>query len=179
VLPAAVGRVVLDAAATPDAARPEGKTMTTTSTTGKRGLLWAAGLVAAGALAGGVAAATLPASAQTSPSPSTTAPAVPDGTARGGAPGGQRAGETLLTGTNADKAKAAALKALPGATIVRLETDADGDVYEAHVTKADGTPATVKFDKDFKVTRVDTGMGHGGRGGAPGTSGTTGTSSTA
>ncbi len=78
----------------------------------------------------------------------------PGGPGRGG-PGGQRPDETLLTGDNAAKAKAAALAKLPGATIVRVETDADGDAYEAHVTKADGSPATVKFDKSFNVTSVE------------------------
>jgi uncharacterized membrane protein YkoI len=52
-------------------------------------------------------------------------------------------------------AKAAALAKLPGATVVRVETDADGDAYEAHVTKADGSRATVKFDKSFNVTSVE------------------------
>jgi hypothetical protein len=117
---------------------------------------WAAGLVTAGVLAGGVLASSMTASAQ-SPTPSTST-----STSTAAAPHVQRAGETLLTGTNADKATAAALKALPGATIVRLETDADGAVYEAHVTKADGTSATVKFDKDFNVTAVQAGMGGGG-----------------
>ena len=72
-----------------------------------------------------------------------------------GGPGGQRPDETPLTGDNAAKAKAAALAKLPGATVVRVETDADGAAYEAHVTKADGSPATVKFDKSFNVTSVE------------------------
>ena len=71
-----------------------------------------------------------------------------------GGPGGQRPDETLLTGDNATKAKAAALAKLPGGTVVKVETDADGGVYEAHVTKSDGSPATVVFDKDFNVTAV-------------------------
>jgi hypothetical protein len=73
---------------------------------------------------------------------------------RMGGPGGQRTDETPLTGDNAAKAKAAALAKLPGSTVVRVETDADGGTYEAHVTKSDGSPATVIFDKDFKVTDV-------------------------
>ncbi|MDQ1711216.1 MAG: hypothetical protein QOE45_666 [Frankiaceae bacterium] len=138
-----------------------------------RQLAWGTGLVAAGMLAGAVAAAALPAGAQT-PSPSTGSSS--GGAAAPAAPRGQHPGETLLTGTNAEKAKAAALKALPGATIDRVETDAEGAVYEAHVTKADGTRATVKFDKDFNVTAIETGRGGGGRGhDAP--SGTTGTTS--
>jgi len=50
---------------------------------------------------------------------------------------------------------------VPGATVDRVETDADGAVYEAHVTKSDGTKATVKFDKDFAVTGVEEGNGMG------------------
>jgi hypothetical protein len=125
----------------------------------KNGLVWGAGLVAAGAIAGVVLAATLPAGAQTpTPSPSTGTQTAPRDPSKA-----THEGEALLTGTNADKAKAAALKALPGATIERVETDSDGDVYEAHVVKADGTRATVKFDKDFNVLRVETGgHGHGG-----------------
>ena len=38
-----------------------------------------------------------------------------------------------------------------------IETDADGTTYEAHITKSDGSTATVKFDKNFKVTGVETG----------------------
>jgi uncharacterized membrane protein YkoI len=115
-----------------------------------RNIGWATGLIAAGVVAGGVLASSMTASADTAQAPSATAPS------------GQRAGETLLTGTNADKARAAALTALPGATIDRVETDADGAVYEAHVTKADGTRATVKLGADFTVTAIETGMGGGG-----------------
>ena len=78
------------------------------------------------------------------------------GPAGQGGPGGQRSDETLLTGDNAAKAKAAALATLPGSTVVRVEADADGGVYEAHVTKSDGSPATVIFDKNFNVTAVQT-----------------------
>jgi hypothetical protein len=119
------------------------------------------GLLAAGALGGAVLATALPATADPSTSPSASSSAGAGqpggGPARGG--GGQRSDETVLTGADAEKAKAAALKALPGATIDRVETDADGAVYEAHVTKADGTKATVKFDKDFNVTATEEGMG--------------------
>jgi hypothetical protein len=71
--------------------------------------------------------------------------------------------ETLLTGDDAEKAKAAALKAVPGGTIQRVETDAEGDAYEAHMLDANGQPVTVKMDKDFNVTKTETG-GPGGRG---------------
>ena len=37
-----------------------------------------------------------------------------------------------------------------GGTVVRVETDADGvAAYEAHMTRADGSPVTVFVDKDF------------------------------
>jgi uncharacterized membrane protein YkoI len=70
------------------------------------------------------------------------------------------AGETPLTGTTADKVKAAALAKYPGATIDRLETDSDG-VYEAHITTKAGDHVTVEVNKAFKVTGTHTGGGHG------------------
>ena len=70
-------------------------------------------------------------------------------------------GETLLTGATADKVKAAALAAVPGGTIIRVETDSAGWPYEAHVTKADGTQVTLKVDASFKVTSTEQGFGGG------------------
>jgi hypothetical protein len=70
--------------------------------------------------------------------------------------GGQRSDETLLTGDTASKVKAAALAKVSGGTIVRVETDADGNAaYEAHMTKADGTPVTVYVDKEYNVVSVE------------------------
>ena len=70
--------------------------------------------------------------------------------------GAQRSDETPLTGDTLAKVKAAALAEVPDATIVRVETDADGNAaYEAHVVKADGTPATVYVDKQFDVVSVE------------------------
>ena len=79
--------------------------------------------------------------------------------------------ETPLTGDDLAKATAAAHAAVPGGTIERVETDAEGATYEAHMTKADGTEVTVKMDANFTVTGTETG-GHGGghkRGGHHGT----------
>ena len=53
--------------------------------------------------------------------------------------------------------KAAALQAVPGATVDRVETDAEGSPYEAHMTKGDGTHVTAKVDSNFKVTSVEQG----------------------
>ena len=76
---------------------------------------------------------------------------------KGGHVGTNGTVEKLLTGTTADKAKAAALAAVPGGTIERVENDAEGAVYEAHMVKADGTHVTVKMDANFKVTGIETG----------------------
>jgi hypothetical protein len=73
---------------------------------------------------------------------------------------GGHAGETPLTGTTADKTKAAALAKYPGAKIVRLETDSDG-VYEAHIITKSGNEVIVQVGKDFTVTGTQTGGGHG------------------
>ena len=71
--------------------------------------------------------------------------------------GGQRSDETPLTGDTLAKVSAAALAKVPGGTIVRAETDADGHaLYEAHMTNASGSPVTVYVDKDFNVVSVDT-----------------------
>ena len=48
-------------------------------------------------------------------------------------------GETLLTGERTKKADASAIAAVPGATVVRAETDSSGaSPYEVHMKKADG-----------------------------------------
>ncbi len=69
-------------------------------------------------------------------------------------------GEALLTGTTASRARAAALAAVPGATVIRVETDSAGAAYEAHLTKADGSQVTVKLDSAFQVTSTQNGFGN-------------------
>ena len=117
------------------------------------------GLVASGLLAGGILAGSHLASAagQTSGTPAASAVASTAGQDPATVTHGP--GETLLTGTSAAKVKAAALAAVPGGTIIRVETDSAGSPYEAHVRKADGSIVTVKVDKDFKVTSTQTGFG--------------------
>jgi hypothetical protein len=39
--------------------------------------------------------------------------------------------------------------------VLRVETDAQGSPYEAHMRKSDGSEVTVKVDKDFKATAVE------------------------
>ena len=65
--------------------------------------------------------------------------------------------EALLTGDTADKVSAAALAAVPGGTIERVENDAEGATYEAHMTNADGERVTVKLGADFSVSDIETG----------------------
>jgi hypothetical protein len=70
--------------------------------------------------------------------------------------GGQRSDETLLTGDTASKVEAAAKAKVPDGTIVRVETDADGNAaYEAHMTNADGSLVMVYVDKSFDVVSVE------------------------
>ena len=133
------------------------------------------------AVAGGAIGASLlgSAGAQTSDSSTTTVPAA-NGTApaggqfdpaQGGHVGQNGVKEVLLTGDTADKVRAAAQAAVPGGTIQRVETDAEGSPYEAHMTKSDGTHVTVKVDKDFKVTNIENdGTGPGGARQSGGTS---------
>jgi hypothetical protein len=127
-----------------------------------------AALAAAGLVGGAVLAGTFAANAA-SPSPTPQASTDVDRPANpnpGNPERPQRADETLLTGDTAAKVKAAVLKKYPGATFTRVETDSDG-VYEAHIVKKDGTPATVELDKGFAVTGEEQG-GPGGRHGGPG-----------
>jgi hypothetical protein len=73
--------------------------------------------------------------------------------------GAQRSDETPLTGDALAKVTELAKARVPGGTIVRVETDADGNAaYEAHLVKADGTPVTVYVNKQFEVVSVQSGM---------------------
>ena len=68
-------------------------------------------------------------------------------------------GETLLTGATLTSAVASADAAVPNATVVRAETDAQGATYEVHLKKADGTYVTVKENASFVVTATQSGFG--------------------
>jgi len=133
-------------------------------------------LVGAGIAAGAIGATAIGASAQGSNTGSTPAAAygasTPSGApARGGSdrggpgrggPGGAhpvRSDEKSVDGATSAKLKAAALKKVPGATVIRVETDSGDATYEAHLKKSDGTLVTVKFDKNLAVIGVEAGMG--------------------
>jgi len=81
--------------------------------------------------------------------------------------GGQRSDETLLTGDTLNQAQAAAQAQVGSdATVIRAETDADGNAkYEVHMKKADGTMVTVYLDESFNVVKTEEGQAGRPRGG--------------
>ena len=134
------------------------------------------GAMAGTALLGGALGASLigTANAQTTSDSTSTTTASSSGTPNTATPppdahgapdwskGGHQANgitEAVLTGDELAKATAAAEAAVPGATVQRAETDAEGAAYEVHMTKADGSVVTVKLDASFNVTSTIDGMG--------------------
>jgi hypothetical protein len=128
---------------------------------------WSPGhLVVASAIAVGVAAGSYGIASAASGSGTSPNPAGPSAAASSGRQpwGHQRSDETTLTGDAAAKVRALALAKVSGGTIVRIETDADGNAaYEAHMVKADGTPVTVYVNKQLEVVSVQSGMPGPGR----------------
>ena len=85
----------------------------------------------------------------------------------------ERPAQKALTGDTADKVEAAALKKVPGATVLRVEAGGHaGSAYHAHLRKADGSEVTVLVNSSFEATSVETrpagGRGRHGRGGPRG-----------
>ena len=143
--------------------------------------LLSTGLLVGGAAAGAlVVSAAHAATADPSLTAASSSPSSGEGTA---GDGGQGQGHQFdPSRTNPDekpvssaieaKLRAAALKAVPGGTVLRIETDSGDAVYEAHMKKSDGSFVTVKFDTSYAVTAVEDGMGKGdgrsgGRHGGP------------
>ena len=136
--------------------------------TGGRRRRWAgaAGLLAAAAIGGGVLASALSASASSNASTASAGVVSSSGSGDAGTPGPGgaqpvRPDEKSVSSATAATLRAAALKAVPGAIVYRIEIDAGDAVYEVHMKKADGSLVTVKFDKNLKVTKVESGMGAG------------------
>jgi ABC-type transport system substrate-binding protein len=132
------------------------------------GLTVAGGAVGASVIgtAGAQTSTSTPAStpAAGTPADSAAASTAPTGTPPTGphdpSKGGHMANgitEVLLTGDTATKVTAAAQGAVPGATVDRVENDAEGATYEAHMTKSDGSRVTVKVNADFSVASVEDG----------------------
>jgi uncharacterized membrane protein YkoI len=70
-----------------------------------------------------------------------------------------RSDEKTLSASLTATLKQKALAAVPGGTVYRVEADSGDATYEAHMTKADGTEVTVKFDSSNNVTGIEAGMG--------------------
>jgi len=126
-------------------------------------MLGAAGIASAATSSSTTATA---GSSSTATTPPTGTP--PTGTPPAGAPQGNPAsmthgpGETLLTGTQLQQATAAAAAAVPGATVIRAETNSSGGYpFEVHLSKSDGTDVTVELDTNFKVITTISGFGAG------------------
>jgi hypothetical protein len=97
----------------------------------------------------GLASAATGSSTTTAPSNSQPAPAAPNPQHPFGL---QRSDESALTGDALAKVTAAAKAKVPGGSIVRVETDADGNAkYEAHMLDSSGNQITVYVDADYTV----------------------------
>ena len=134
------------------AATMNGGAMTDSIKTRGRVARWAsgAGLLAAGVIAGGALAGTLGADAATTPnsggSSSSSSIDVTQSTRDSYPAHGTAAHEALekaVTGTNASKAQAAAVRAVSGGTAGAVTTDVSGNGYEVTVTKSDGSQVEV------------------------------------
>ena len=65
-------------------------------------------------------------------------------------------GDESVTGSGADKAKAAALKITGGGTANAVERDNEnGAVWEVEITKADGQTVDVRLDQGYGLVVVD------------------------
>ena len=106
--------------------------------------------IASAASGSGSATTTTTTPAVSAPSAPAT-PSAPSGATAQKPWGHQRSDETPLTGDALAKVTAIAESKVTGGTVVRVETDADGNAtYEAHMTKADGSPVTVYVDSSFQ-----------------------------
>ena len=148
----------------------------------KKQILGTAGVLTAGLLIGSAFSLTTAANAadenatsvatttSDSATGSTTPTFTPDATDRPDAFSATsvKPGESLVTGDAATKLTDAALAKFPGATVIRVENDSDGDKYEVHLKKADGSVVTVTFDANFKVTGTHEGFADPAKGGPAG-----------
>lgn len=132
---------------------------------GRRGWAGIAGLLAAGALTGGVLASTLSASAASTTTPSASSSTSSSSPSADRPPANFPAhgsaahedAEKAVTGSNASKAQAAAVKSVGSGTAGAVTTDFSGDGYEVTVTKSDGSSVEVHLDSSFNVAQG----GHG------------------
>jgi uncharacterized membrane protein YkoI len=141
-------------------------------------------LLGGGVVAGAIGASALGASALTNGTASSTSSTSSTSSVTSGSGGKVHGKETVVTGTKAATLKANALKQVPGATVDRITTedssDSSGAAYEVHLTKKDGSKATLLFGSNLIYLSTETGddhRGHGHSGGA-GETAVTGTKAT-
>ena len=113
-------------------------------------------------------------SATTTTAAATAAAAAPAATTAVPAPGtaAHENSETAVTGANATKAQAAAVKSVGSGTAGAVTIDGNGDGYETTVTKADGSTVDVHLDSAFSVMQGHGGQGDGGNDAPAGTTST-------
>jgi len=149
--------------------------MSPTSNRLRRALVTGGLVVGASLGAAGIATAATSSTTPTTGSSSTTAPAAgshgtpPSASAPDPATMTHGPDETPLTGTQLQQATTAATAAVPGATIIRAETNSSGaSPFEVHMKKADGSYVTVELNSSFGVVTTVSGFcaGHGGPGDA-------------
>lgn len=126
------------------------------------------GAIGASFITSASAATDTPSGTSTSAPDDRSGPGDHDGGARpdrdestGGHVGANGRAEARLTGDTAARVTAAVTAKYPDAEIQRVENDAEGGAYEAHIIQSDGTRATVKLDKSFTITSTEIGHGHG------------------
>ena len=138
--------------------------MNDSSKTRARAVRWggAIALLAVGGIAGSILAVTLSANAAGGTGAGGSAPSFPaHGTAR------HEGQEKAVTGDNATKAQAAAVKALGGGKAGEVTTDFTARGYEVTVTKSDGSTTEVHLDSSFNVMQGGPGGGPDGGPGGP------------
>ncbi|MCU1668946.1 MAG: hypothetical protein JWP40_1873 [Blastococcus sp.] len=142
--------------------------MNDSTKTPRRSARWAgaAGLLAAGAITGGVLAGTFSANAATTPATPSSSSSSSE-SATGQAPGNfpahgsaaHESAEKAVTGTNATKAQAAAVKVVGSGTAGAVTTDMTGSGFETTVTKSDGSTVEVHLDSSYAVENHGGGIG--------------------
>lgn len=143
--------------------------MNDSTKTPRRSARWAgaAGLLAAGAITGGVLAGTFSANAATTPATPPSSSSSSSESATGQAPGNfpahgsaaHESAEKAVTGTNATKAQAAAVKVVGSGTAGAVTTDMTGSGFETTVTKSDGSTVEVHLDSSYAVENHGGGIG--------------------
>jgi hypothetical protein len=110
-----------------------------------------------GAAVGGAAVA---GAANSNSGTTTTPPALPQNMPTHGSAAHEDA-EKAVTGDDAAKAQAAAVKAAGGGTAGDVTTDFTGNGYEVTVTKSDGSKVEYHLDSSFQVLQRPGGWGGG------------------